>query len=874
MTRFDNYTNDYGVSTSPKNATYRNIYIYEGDDLIQSVIEKSKNGFTDVNFDDTSKWYEDTDDNIPEIPQLPEEEEIEEEEIEEEEIKVEEYTSGSEPYMKSKTFDDPEPLGHLRHDLRITNNGILCKDCGKIIYGNEVDTNPNRNPDGTFSSSGGDQTSGTHSSNIKGDKNKEPEISQNQNKGHKVKDKEKFTKFFNEQIKNVQPTEEEHEKNSKVNDSVHSALKEYTKNDESIKFIETAGSFAKGTDLAGSSDLDIFVGFDYDTDIDEIHKKSKEFGENVLKPLCDEGKYVLQIGADSKQYGEGYIDGVEVQIIGVAEVTAEQIKSGAMKTATDRSVHHTRFMKKALYGKENETRVLKRFLKDSNVYGAESHTRGFSGYSTEVLMHNLGSFENVLGYFANFTKGSILGEQGDKKFKTDFILTDPIDPNRNLGAAFSSSNETSIMPNKNLGRMIKTARHFLKTGEMPEITKENLPSITLSFEINNRTKDKHSQLQSYASVIRSQLENKGFDTIVREDQMDDDWSIDLPRIDTKFDESTGRATINIALNSYELDKESIIKGPQTNIKQKFIDIWKEKHTDQEIFEKDGNFYYKDEREFTEPFSYLKKILNSDENKFKDDLKNGFSVDQSNHDYENLTDQPKKKGEEVEDCGCINKKFESFVSYQLDCIKLKAKEGQSYGLLLDKPKISGKQIKGTLAYAGVSLNNRLYLPEELAKGHGMTVPLIINHASTSGAENELHRLPEKFKHGLENGLEMKVGEVTLTWNAEKLTLFYEGAVEDEFFQQEIEDMDMAVSLGMYYDSDSPQICDVECYTMIKGAEFHEVSLVYHPGFPIATIEANEVIMKKRSMEEVDSVERLAKDLLEAENTKDLKDITWS
>lgn len=85
MTRFDNYTNDYGVSTSPKNATYRNIYIYEGDDLIQSVIEKSKNGFTDVNFDDTSKWYEDTDDNIPEIPQLPEEEEIEEEEIKVEE---------------------------------------------------------------------------------------------------------------------------------------------------------------------------------------------------------------------------------------------------------------------------------------------------------------------------------------------------------------------------------------------------------------------------------------------------------------------------------------------------------------------------------------------------------------------------------------------------------------------------------------------------------------------------------------------------------------------------------------------------------------------------------------------------------------------
>ena len=173
-----------------------------------------------------------------------------------------------------------------------------------------------------------------------------------------------------------------------------------------------------------------------------------------------------------------------------------------------------------------------------------------------------------------------------------------------------------------------------------------------------------------------------------------------------------------------------------------------------------------------------------------------------------------------------------------------------GLFMGQPQINGKKIKGTLAYAGVSLNNRLYLPEELQKGDGMTVPLILNHASTSGAEEELDRLPQRFRRGLENGEEMKVGEVTLSWDSDNLTLFYEGAVEDEFFQHEIDDANMAVSLGMYYDSDSPQVCDVECYTMIKGAEFHEVSLVYHPGFPIATIEANEVALKTRSVESID------------------------
>ena len=34
-------------------------------------------------------------------------------------------------------------------------------------------------------------------------------------------------------------------------------------------------------------------------------------------------------------------------------------------------------------------------------------------------------------------------------------------------------------------------------------------------------------------------------------------------------------------------------------------------------------------------------------------------------------------------------------------------------------------------------------------------------------------------------------------------------------------------------------------MIRGAEFREVSLVYHPGFPIATIEAVEVAIRQRA-----------------------------
>ncbi len=103
----------------------------------------------------------------------------------------------------------------------------------------------------------------------------------------------------------------------------------------------------------------------------------------------------------------------------------------------------------------------------------------------------------------------------------------------------------------------------------------------------------------------------------------------------------------------------------------------------------------------------------------------------------------------------------------------------------------------------------------------------------------------MRGALESNEDFQVGEVTLRWEPEELTLYYEGVITHKFFQKEVDDADMAVSLGIYYDSDSPEVCNQECYTLIKGAEFREVSLVYHPGFPIATIEAVEVRLKNNA-----------------------------
>jgi len=224
----------------------------------------------------------------------------------------------------------------------------------------------------------------------------------------------------------------------------------------------------------------------------------------------------------------------------------------------------------------------------------------------------------------------------------------------------------------------------------------------------------------------------------------------------------------------------------------------------------------------------------------------------------------------ESCGCPKKKareanivkYKEYITGQINILKKKARAGEAVSVMYGLPSIqkNGRKIKGTLAYAGVSLNDRIYLPEELAKGHGMTLPLLLNHSLTAGAEQELWRLEDDMLQALYNEEDYQVGEVTLTWDPNKLTLFYEGVITHPFFQKEVDEANMAVSLGIYYDSNSPRVCDENCYTLIKRAEFREVSLVYHAGFPIATIEAVEAELKNRafntimkeSMEEVDSL----------------------
>jgi len=170
---------------------------------------------------------------------------------------------------------------------------------------------------------------------------------------------------------------------------------------------------------------------------------------------------------------------------------------------------------------KGQVRVLKKFLKSIGIYGSQISVSGFSGYVTEVLVLKYGSFRNVLQTFADLKSNYIislesLNEKAIGKFDSPIIIIDPIDSNRNLGAAISS---------ECLAKFVLASRLFLKEPSI-EFFKRPRKSISkifnsiksnlliIEFKIQKRSPDiLWGQLKRKLTSISKQLENARFKVI-------------------------------------------------------------------------------------------------------------------------------------------------------------------------------------------------------------------------------------------------------------------------------------------------------------------------------------------------------------------------
>ena len=345
------------------------------------------------------------------------------------------------------------------------------------------------------------------------------------------------------------PNYRQRKKVDKIASQVFSLVNNEAEKQKSIVSVHFGGSYAKETWTPEKIDIDIFVKFKTTTTEKNFEKIGRKIGFDSLK------KFKPYVRYSEHPFVEANIDGVGVNV-----VPCYDVKKGAWKSAADRSTFHTEFMSEKLSGQmKDDIRILKYFLNINKMYGAEIAKQGFSGYVCEVLVYYLGSFENVLKKMAKLQKNEMIGES-PRKFESPMVIIDPIDRNRNLGAAISMDNVTNF---------ILVARNFLKKNSISyfkEKSKLSIPKefakniLVIQFIYKKRSDDIiYGQIKRATNSIESQMNKEGFN-VLRNDSL-------------AYDENV--AGLIFLLESITISKNEIRTGPEvfsSDFSSKFINI--------------------------------------------------------------------------------------------------------------------------------------------------------------------------------------------------------------------------------------------------------------------------------------------------------------
>ena len=401
------------------------------------------------------------------------------------------------------------------------------------------------------------------------------------------------------------PTEQEKEKMQVLSNNLVELVKKETAKYPEVTLVELGGSYAKGTWLKGKLDLDIFVKMKKETEEKQFEEIGKKIGFASMK------KYKPYVRYSEHPYVEAEAENTKVNV-----VPCYDVENGQWKSAADRSSFHTKFILEKLDDeKKNEVRLLKKFLRGVDIYGAEIAKEGFGGYVAEVLIYHYGSFIKVLEAAANFSQGQVIGNP-TKKFETTLILIDPIDSNRNLGTAISA---------QNFGRFILAARAYLKkpsllffNGKKSLSNAKNLKNIlVVKFNYKHRSPDIiWGQAKRGATAISGQLELGGFH-VLRKSAMTDEKS---------------EAAMLFLLHSPVIEKSMVKNGPDVFRKSESENfILRNSKNRLTWVDDDGRILSLQEREFYDAKKFLQSLLKKNLSKagipngIIPDMKKGFQV---------------------------------------------------------------------------------------------------------------------------------------------------------------------------------------------------------------------------------------------------------
>lgn len=200
------------------------------------------------------------------------------------------------------------------------------------------------------------------------------------------------------------------------------------------------GSVAKRTFISGNNEVDLFLLFPKNV--------SKDDFESILISLLSKALPGVgyQLSYAEHPYLRFHYKNHRIDLVPAYKIS----NSSQMLSAVDRSILHTKFIRRALPSSSiPEVLLLKKFLKANSLYGAEIKIQGFSGYLCELLIVYFGSFVKMASFFASNKAPYVLDiakfySKDEYSILTKrfgfFVVIDPTDRDRNVSAAISREN--------------------------------------------------------------------------------------------------------------------------------------------------------------------------------------------------------------------------------------------------------------------------------------------------------------------------------------------------------------------------------------------------------------------------------------------------
>lgn len=389
-------------------------------------------------------------------------------------------------------------------------------------------------------------------------------------------------------LDNIKPSKREEEKMRSFTDRLISTASKLSK----VKPL-LCGSIEKGTWLSEKSEVDLFLLFKPSLSKKQLEKKGLELAKKIIRVM--KGKYVIAYA--EHPYLRGTIGKYQVDIVPCYEIAnPEKIKS-----AVDRTPYHVKFVKANLKNPD-EVRLLKQFCKANKCYGADLKTQGFSGYMCELLIIEYGSFLNLVKNASKWRAGHEINFNGDaKKFKNPLIVIDPVDRNRNVGAALSA---------ESFYRFVKACKDFIENPSKDFFFKKEVKPYTvkelskefkrrgtrwylISFEKPDVLDDiLYPQLRRGIRAIDKMLEQNGF-KVLRSDFY-----------------CNKECVLAFEMETWQVPK--IMKNIGPDIYSKHAEQFLKHYKESKVFIEGENWVVETEREFTIVLHFLKDLLKKSE----------------------------------------------------------------------------------------------------------------------------------------------------------------------------------------------------------------------------------------------------------------------